>query len=69
MNTHPGIERIRELDEIEDTVLTGFSLSDAIRVGAKVTPHARQSFLGDDGEACTLSAAYLTVKALRLDEP
>jgi hypothetical protein len=64
---HPGIERIRELEEIEDAVLTGFSLSDAIRVGAKVTPQARKRFLGDDGDACTLSAAFLAVKALRLE--
>ena len=69
MAQHPAIDRIRELEllEIEDRVLLGFSLSDAIRIGASVTPQARDKFLSDEGEACALSAAYLTVKALRLD--
>lgn len=60
---HPGIEKLKEvLGEIELDVTTSYTLADAIREGASVTPQAFGSF-GERGEACALSAAFLAAEA------
>lgn len=60
---HPAIEKLKQaLGEIELDVTTNYTLADAIREGAAVTPQAIGSW-GQQGEACALSAAYLAAKA------
>lgn len=47
---------------IEEKVLTGYTLADAIREGASVTRQACGSF-GSQGEACALTAAAIAAQA------
>ena len=52
----------KELANIELDVMTqGYTLSDAIREGCKVTD--KEEGWGDGNTACTLSAGYLAAKA------
>lgn len=60
---HPAIEQIKaDLAEIEETVMTGYTLADAMREGSKHTEQAR-TWLDSNGEVCALSAAFLSAKA------
>lgn len=56
------IDELRnELATIEEDVITGYTLSDAIREGSKSTKKA--AGWGNGDTACTLSAAYMATKA------
>lgn len=64
IDTHPAIDKLRqELGEIEMDVLTSYTLADAIREGSSVTDKATGAWLGENGEACALSAALIAAKA------
>jgi hypothetical protein len=54
-------EQIAELAKIEEKVVTGYTLADAIREGASVTEQAYN--WGSQGKACALTAAALAAKA------
>lgn len=62
----PGLERLREdLAEIEDEVLLGYTLADAMRMGAKNTEQARWTYINAaDNQVCALAAAALAVEAM-----
>lgn len=60
---HPAIEQIKaDLAEIEETVVMGYTLADAMREGSQHTEQAR-TWLGESGSVCALSAAFLSAKA------
>lgn len=48
--------------QIEEKVLTGYTLADAIREGASVTRQAHGQY-GEEGKTCALTAAALAAKA------
>lgn len=50
--------------QIEEKVLTGFTLADAIRAGSTVTDKATGSW-GQNGQACAMTAAALYIKAMQ----
>lgn len=56
------IDQLRkDLAIIEEEVVTGYTLADAMREGCTVTEQARNWGNGDN--ACALSAAYIAAKA------
>lgn len=50
--------------EIEEKVVTGCTLADAIRLGAGVTDQAVGSF-GSSGQSCAMTAAAIAVRAMQ----
>lgn len=52
----------KELALIEEDVVTGYTLADAIREGSKVTEKATDSW-GNGDTACALSAGLIAAKA------
>ena len=59
----PATEALRaELAEIEEKVVTGFTLADAMREGSSVTDQARNTY-GYGHQACAMSAAAISAKA------
>jgi len=57
------VERLKaELAEIEEKVVTGYTLADAIREGARVSSKLEGSFLRDDS-SCALGAGWIAAKA------
>ncbi len=50
------------LATIEEKVITGYTLADAIREGASVTNQANKSY-GRSGHACALTAAAIAAHA------
>jgi hypothetical protein len=58
----PEIAHLRDdLAQIEEKVTTNFTLADAIREGSGVSEQAHN--WGKAGEACALSAAFISAKA------
>jgi acyl-CoA thioesterase len=55
-------DQIEELRAVEMSILTGYTLADAIREGASVTDQAHNTF-GGSGRACALSAAAIAAQA------
>lgn len=51
-----------EIDKIGMSVLTGYTLADAIREGSSVTEHEVGSW-GNGARACALTAAVISAKA------
>lgn len=51
-----------DLAEIEERVVAGYSLSDAMREGCSVTDQAKNHF-GYGNQACAMSAAAIAAKA------
>jgi hypothetical protein len=60
--TETFAEEIAMLAAIEEKVVTGYTLADAIREGASVTDKAECSY-GSEGRACALTAAALAAQA------
>lgn len=59
----PAIEQLRaDLAQIEEKVVTGYTLSDAIREGASVTGQKIGGF-GEHREACALSGGLIAAAA------
>lgn len=55
----PAVDALKDvLAQIEERVVTGYTLADAMREGSTVTKQAHGSF-GGGGEACALSAAAI----------
>lgn len=58
----PAIDALKAtLAEIEETVVTGYTLADAMREGSSVTDQSHNWGCGTD--ACALSAAAIAAKA------
>lgn len=59
----PPLERLRdELALIEEKVVTGYTLADAIREGASVTEQTTGRYVAGNS-ACAFGAAWLAAKA------
>lgn len=57
------VEKLKaELALIEEKVVTGYSLADAIREGAGVSGQKIGGWI-EDGESCALGAAWIAAKA------
>lgn len=60
---HPAVAKLRkELAGIELSVLTSYTLADAIREGASVTRQQRAGWI-EGNNACALGAGFLAAKA------
>ena len=60
---HPAIEALKaELALIEEKVVTGFTLADAIRLGSTVTDKQENGWV-EGMNACALGAAYIAAQA------
>lgn len=66
VTTRPDIAPVEQLKSelalIEEKVVTGYSLADAIREGAGVTGKLEGGWI-QGGEACALGAAWVAAKA------
>lgn len=63
IDNHPAIDTLRaELALIEERVVTGYTLADAIREGCKVTDQATGAYRTGDN-VCALSAGLIAAKA------
>jgi len=61
VETH--VEKLKaDLGEIELKVTTGFTLADAIRMGAQSTEQAHGTFVNNTS-SCALGAAYIAAQA------
>lgn len=62
----PDLEPVRKLREelalVEEKVVTGYTLADAIREGSRVTEKLEGGFVQDD-TACALGAGWIAAKA------
>lgn len=62
----PDLEPIRKLREelalVEEKVVTGYTLADAIREGARVTEKLEGGFI-QDNTSCALGAGWIAAKA------
>lgn len=57
------VEKLKaELALIEEKVVTGYTLADAIREGCSVTSKLQGAFV-QGGESCALGAAWIAAKA------
>lgn len=60
--TAPAIEKLKEdLSLIEEKVVLGYTLADAIREGAAVTRQGHRTYVRDG--ACALGAAWIAARA------
>ena len=61
----PGYELLKEdLAKIEEKVVLGYTLADAMREGARHTNQASRTFINsEENEVCALAAAGLAMKA------
>lgn len=63
VDNHPAIETLKaELALIEEKVVTGYTLADAIREGSSVTDQAVGTFRAGHN-VCALSAGLIAAKA------
>lgn len=63
IDNHPAIDTLKaELALIEEKVVTGYTLADAIREGSSVTEQAVGSYRSGDN-VCALSAGLIAAKA------
>lgn len=57
------VERLKaDLAQIEEKVVTGYTLADAMREGSTVTDQRIGGFI-TEGESCALGAGYIAAKA------
>jgi hypothetical protein len=60
---HPAVDRLKEdLAQIEEKVVLGYTLADAIREGSTVTGQKIGGWYTET-EACALSAAHIAAQA------
>lgn len=63
IDNHPAIDTLRaDLAKIEEKVVTGYTLADAIREGCSVTEQAVGAYRKGDN-VCALSAGLIAAKA------
>lgn len=66
VSTQPEIVPVEKLKaalaEIEEKVVTGYTLADAIREGAGVTDQARGTWIRGE-QSCALGAGWIAAKA------
>lgn len=63
VDNHPAIDKLKaDLALIEEKVVTGYTLADAIREGSSCTEKATGTFRSGD-KVCALSAAMISAKA------
>ena len=51
------------LAQIEEDVVTGYTLADAVREGTSVAGQATGRWVAANGDVCALTAAYIAAKA------
>lgn len=61
----PGLKALKdELALVEEKVVLGYTLADAMREGARHTAQAKKTYIvADSNQVCALAAASLAVKA------
>lgn len=61
----PGLKALKdELAEIEEKVVLGYTLADAMREGARYTEQAKETYIiADENKVCALAAAGLALEA------
>lgn len=63
VDNHPAIDALKaDLALIEEKVVTGYTLADAIREGSSVTDQAYNAYRTGDN-VCALSAGLIAAKA------
>jgi len=63
VDNHPAIDTLKaDLAEIEERVVTGYTLADAIREGCKVTDQAYGTYRSGNA-VCALSTGLIAAKA------
>lgn len=63
IDNHPAIDTLKvDLAEIEERVVTGYTLADAIREGCKVTEQAHGAYRKGNN-VCALSTGLIAAKA------